>query len=105
YKAVLVKWVADVKAKGGTPVLITPMNRHSFEGSTITNSLKDYPDMVRQAAAETGATLIDLNAMSKTLYEALGPETSIQLFEHVGSDTTKFDHTHHSPYGAYELAE
>jgi hypothetical protein len=48
--------------------------------------------------------LIDLNAMSKTMYEALGPTPSIAMFEHAAG-SQKFDQTHHSPYGAYELAK
>lgn len=105
YKASLKDWVAKVKAKGGTPVLVTPMLRHRFQGSTVTNSLGDYPDKVREAAKEEGVPLIDLNVMSKSLYEALGPKQSVHLFKHEGDDLTKFDGTHHSPYGAYELAQ
>ena len=105
YKATLKKWIGEVKEKGATPVLITPMNRHTFKGNEVTNSLNEYPDMVRQAAKEENVALIDLNAMSKTMYEALGPQGSIQLFEHAGNDLSKFDATHHSPYGAYELAK
>jgi hypothetical protein len=97
------KWVKQVKGRGGIPVLITPMNRHSFQGNTVTNSLREYPQMVREAAREEGVALIDLNAMSKVLYEALGPGESIQLFKH-NADLSQFDGTHHSPYGAYELA-
>jgi len=103
YKAGLKRWVEAVKAKGATPVIVTPMNRYSFDGDTITNSLRDYPDKAREAAKEENAALIDLNAMSKTLYETAGPEKAIMLFEH--TSPTKFDHTHHSPYGAYELAK
>lgn len=103
YKSSLKKWVQQAKARGGIPVLITPMNRHRFDGGKVIPTLGDYPDMVRQAAAEEGVALIDLNAMSKTLYEALGPRESIRLFKH-NADLTEFDGTHHSPYGAYELA-
>jgi lysophospholipase L1-like esterase len=103
YAATLKSWIGQVKAKGGTPILITPVNRYTFQDKTIINSLGDYPDAVRRLAKETGTTLIDLNAMSKSLYEALGPEKAILLFEH-GQDLARFDHTHHSPYGAYELA-
>jgi lysophospholipase L1-like esterase len=103
YKAGLKKWAEAVKAKGATPVIITPMNRYSFDGDTITNSLRDYPDKAREAAKEEDIAVIDLNAMSKTLYETAGPEKAIMLFEH--TSPTKFDHTHHSPYGAYELAK
>jgi lysophospholipase L1-like esterase len=104
YKALLEKWIDQVKAKGGTPIVVTSMNRHSFQGDTITNSLREYPQMARDAAAEEKVPLIDLNAMSKTLYETLGPKPSILLFEHK-PDLSKFDSTHHSPYGAYELAK
>jgi lysophospholipase L1-like esterase len=104
YKAALKTWVQQARELGGIPVLITPVNRHSFEGGTITNSLREYPEMVRQAAADEGVALIDLNAMSKSLYEALGPKESIRLFKH-NADLTEFDGTHHSPYGAYELAK
>ena len=43
--------------------------------------------------------------MSKTLYEALGPEKAILLFARGAEDKVKFDHTHHCNYGAYELAK
>jgi len=104
YKAALISWVKQTREKGGTPILITPMNRHTFDGDTITNSLRDYPDMVRQAAKEQNVPLIDLNNMSKALYESFGPKPSIQLFEHT-PDLSKFDPTHHSPFGAYELSK
>ncbi|MDB5297056.1 MAG: lipolytic enzyme family [Phycisphaerales bacterium] len=101
YKAALKRWVGQIKERGGVPVLVMPMNRHSFDGTTVTNSLRDY----REAAREEGVALVDLNAMSKTLYEALGPTESARLFAHPdAADPTKFDGTHHSPYGAYELA-
>jgi lysophospholipase L1-like esterase len=103
YKAALISWVKQTREKGA-PILITPMNRHTFNGDTVTNSLRDYPDMVRQAAKEQNVPLIDLNMMSKALYESFGPKPSIQLFEH-NPDMTKFDATHHSPFGAYELAK
>jgi lysophospholipase L1-like esterase len=105
YKATLKQWVRQVREKGGIPVLITPMHRYQFEGNTIVNTLRDYPQMVREAAQEENAALIDLNAMSKTLYEALGPKAAILAFKHDSDDDPKFDHTHHSPYGAYELAK
>jgi lysophospholipase L1-like esterase len=104
YKATLKSWVEQVRQKGGFPVLITPMNRHTFQNGIVTNSLKEYPQMVREAAAEEGVPVIDLNAMSKVLYESLGEKPSIELFEH-NADRSVFDHTHHSPYGAYELAK
>jgi len=54
--------------------------------------------------------LVDLNAMSKTLYEAWGPEASKKAFVHfpansfLGQETKLEDNTHFSTYGAYQLA-
>jgi hypothetical protein len=55
---------------------------------------------VRQTAKEEKVTLIDLHAMSAAFYEALGPEKSPVAFGANGRDAT-----HHSAYGAYELAK
>jgi lysophospholipase L1-like esterase len=98
YKASLERLIDEAKKKGATPVLITPMNRRSFDASgQITNTLLDYPDAVRQTAKERGLALIDLNATSKPLYEAWGPERSKLAF-------APKDGTHHNNYGSYELA-
>ncbi|HEV2578019.1 MAG TPA: rhamnogalacturonan acetylesterase [Acidobacteriaceae bacterium] len=104
YKAGLIAWANAIKAKGATPVIVTPMNRHTFQDGHVVNSLEEYPQMAREAAAETGSALIDLNAQSKILYEAFGEKGSLHLFEH-NADYTQMDGTHHSPFGAYELAK
>lgn len=99
YKASLKKYVESVRAKDGIPVLITPMHRRTFDAAgKITNSHGDYPEAVRQTAKEENVALIDLNAMSKDFYEALGKEKSGAAFK-------EGDGTHHNNYGAYELAK
>jgi lysophospholipase L1-like esterase len=98
YKAALERFVEESRARGGRPVLVTPMQRRTFDAAgRVTNSHGDYPEAVRQAAREEGVPLIDLHAMSTRLYEALGPEKSGVLFK-------EGDATHHSDFGAYELA-
>ena len=99
YKADLKRFIAQARARGATPVLITSMHRLTFDAAgKITNSLGDYPEAVRQTAQEEKVDLIDLNEMSKLFYEALGPRDAHKAF--AGSDTT-----HHSDYGSYELAK
>ena len=99
YKASLKRFIAETRQHGATPVLITPMNRLTFDDTGhITNSLGDYPEAVRQAAQEEKVALIDLHAMSAPFYEALGPTEAHKAF--AGSDTT-----HHSDYGSYQLAK
>ena len=67
--------------------------------------------MVRQTAKEQDVPLIDLNAMSKILYEAWGPENSKKAFVHYpantfpGQDKDLADNTHFNTYGAYEIAK
>jgi lysophospholipase L1-like esterase len=101
YKAYLKVFIAEVRRRGATPVLVTPMQRRQFDGAgKIRNSLGDYPEAMRQTAREENVALIDLNAMSVAFYEALGPAKSTLAFADNGRDAT-----HHSPCGAYELAK
>ena len=89
YKSDLKKFVAEARKRGGIPVLVTPVQRRTFDqNGKITNSHGDYPEAVRQIAREENVPLIDLNAMSKTLYEAWGPEASKRAF-------APNDNTHH----------
>jgi len=112
YKAELKFYIAEAKKKGGIPVLVTSTNRRRFdENGKIINTLEDFPAAMRQLAAEDHVLLIDLNAMSKDLYESLGPETSKKAFVHYpansypGQTQALADDTHFNPYGAYELAK
>ncbi len=98
YKASLKRYVAEARKRGGTVVVVTPMHRRTFDPSgRITDSHGDYDDAVRQVSKEDGVALIDLHAMSKPFYEALGPEESKKAF-------APGDGTHHNNYGSYELA-
>lgn len=112
YKALIKNFISAAQAKGGKPVLVTSMHRRNFDSlGHIVNTLGDFPEAMRQVAKEENVPLIDLNAMSKTLWEALGTEGSKKAFVHVPANTfpnqTKAiqDDTHFSNYGAYLLAQ
>jgi lysophospholipase L1-like esterase len=103
YKADLERFVADARAHGTTPVLITSVSRRTFgPDGKIRNSFGDYLEAVRRVAKEQGVVLIDLNAMSVSLYEALGPENAKALFPTVHGTV---EGTHHDNYGSYEVAK
>lgn len=111
YKRDLKYFISEVKKKGGIPVLVTSMNRRSFDSTGhINNTLGDYPAAVRQTAQEENVALVDLNAMSKIMYEAWGPEKSVKAFVHYPANTFPNqdkkleDNTHFNTYGAYEIA-
>jgi lysophospholipase L1-like esterase len=111
YKRIFTEMIEKARAVGATPVVITAMNRNTFDAAGhITNSLGEYPAAVRQIAAEQKVALIDLNAMSKTLFETLGPDAALHAFMHYPANTYPNqpdaikDDTHFNSYGAYELA-
>ncbi len=111
YKEHLKRYVTEARSRGATPVLVTSMHRRRFDSTgVIVNTLGDYPDAVRQTAADERVALIDLNAMSKRFYEALGVEVSKKAFVHYPAGTYPDqpaelkDDTHFNNYGAYELA-
>ncbi|MDD2306037.1 MAG: rhamnogalacturonan acetylesterase [Prolixibacteraceae bacterium] len=112
YKDELRYFIAETRKKGGTPVLVTSTNRRKFdENGKIINTLEEFPEAMRQLYKEENVPLIDLNAMSKQFYEALGVENSKKAFVHYpansysGQDKPLADDTHFNPYGAYELAK
>lgn len=112
YKALLEKFITETRKKKGIPVLVSSMHRRNFDSTGhIVNTLGDFPEAARQTAAEHKVPLIDLNAMSKILWETLGPEESKKAFVHYpansfpGRDKEIKDDTHFSNYGAYQLAK
>jgi hypothetical protein len=50
------------------------------KGGVEHDTLGDYPAAVREVASAENVALIDLHAMSKVFYQALGPETSKKAF-------------------------
>jgi lysophospholipase L1-like esterase len=92
YKSDLKKIVARTRSLGGTPVLVTSMER---KGGVEHDTLEGYPDAVREVAKSENCALVDLNAMSRIFYKALGDDIG-KAFQ---------DGTHHNNYGSYELAQ
>lgn len=112
YQDELKHFIGEARKRGAQPVLVTSTNRRSFdEQGKIVNTLEEYPEAMRQLAKAEKLPLIDLNAMSKQLYEALGVEDSKKAFVHFPANTYPgqvqplADNTHFSTYGAYELAK
>lgn len=111
YQSTIKEWVTEARKRNMIPVLVTSMHRRRFDSTGhVENTLAEYPEAMRQLAAAEKILLIDLNAMSKTMYEAWGPEKSIKAFVHFpantfpGQDKKLEDNTHFTPYGAASLA-
>ena len=103
YKAEIKVHVDAVRAHGGTPVIVSPMERRNYNpDGTFRPTLADYAEAARQAAQELGVAFIDLNAMSMRFYGALGKDQAYLAFAGTGLQR---DATHHDNYGSYELAK
>ncbi len=100
YPAYLRAYIAEIRRRGGTPILVTSPERRNFDArGRIVPTLEKYPDAMREVARTERTALIDLNAMSIAFYEALGPQAAARAFADDGRDRT-----HHNEYGAYSLA-
>ena len=103
YKTNIKIHVDAARARGGIPIVVSPMERRNFnDDGTFKPTLSDYAEGARQAAKELGVAFIDLNAMSIPFYKALGPDKAYLAFAGTG---LKRDATHHDNYGSYELAQ
>ena len=104
-------FIDEARLRGAHPVLVTPTQRRSFgSDGRIRDTHEDYPEAMRWLAEKENVPLIDLNEITRTLYEVMGVELSKRAFVHypAGSypgQTQDFaDNTHFNPYGAYEIA-
>jgi lysophospholipase L1-like esterase len=99
YRDYLRTWIAEFRRRGVQPVLVTSPERRNWTGRAIRPTLADYAAAVRAVGAELGVPVVDLNAASIRIYEALGPEHAPLAFSDGGKDAT-----HHNSYGAWVLA-
>jgi len=117
----LARYVAELRALGAKPVLVTSLTRRSFdeEGKIEPGQLntskngpeEQHPDLLanyvegtRAVAAEQNVPLIDLNARSVEQMNQLGPEAAV-AFDAKTKDPSKPDKTHLSEKGAEETAK
>jgi len=111
YKKNLVRFVEEVRAKGGVPVLLTPVMRRRFDkDGKFYDTHGQYPDLVRAVAREHEVPMIDMHKLSEGVIVKFGVEGSKKLFlqlqpgENPNYPQGVEDNTHFSPLGAEEMA-
>ncbi|MBP6432182.1 MAG: right-handed parallel beta-helix repeat-containing protein [Ferruginibacter sp.] len=111
YKQNLIRFVNDVRSKGATPILLTPVMRRKFDQQgKFVDQHADYPSVVKEVAALLKVDLIDLHKSSQDLIVKEGVENSKRLFLHIPPNHFKNykgkeeDNTHFSEYGAASMA-
>lgn len=112
FQQYLRRYVDSARQKKAIPALITPVQRRSFDTQgRLKHTHGDYPDAMRQLAAELQVPLIDLTLKSGRLLQSLRPEASKKLFlwlepgEHPNYPDGAEDNTHFCEYGAGEIAK
>ena len=104
YPANLKRFVAEARARGITPILVTPLCRRYYEADgKVHSDLTAHAEAMKKVAVEEHVPLIDLHAMSlaylNTLSEAQGQALGLTKKDAHGA--TVPDKTHLNPEGAY----
>ncbi len=111
YKANLVKFIRETKAKGATPVLMTPVSRRKFENDVLVKTHGEYPDAVKSVGKAENVAVIDMESKSAAVLARYGKDDSAKLFlklkpgENPNYPKGVDDNTHFNPKGAEEMAK
>jgi acetyl esterase/lipase len=111
YRKNLERFVAESRAKGATPVLLTPIVRRKFN---VQGRLEDthgaYPLVVREVARDLNVAFVDLEALTGDMVRSARPEGSKKLYVWAApGESTMYpegrqDDTHLSVLGATPVA-
>jgi lysophospholipase L1-like esterase len=111
YRANIVRFVNETRAKNAQPVLLTPVSRRKFKEGKQVETHQVYSEIVRELAAALKLPLIDLDRKSQEFYQSFGEENSKLLFlqlapgEHPNYPDGKVDNTHFNELGARRIAQ
>jgi lysophospholipase L1-like esterase len=72
FPANMARYVADARALGALPVLVTPLTRRTFRGAYLHDDLGPWAEATRQVAVRAGVPLLDLNADSAAAVQQMG---------------------------------
>ena len=74
------KYIADVKAKGATPIICSLVPRKIWVDGHIRRNTETYRGWARQVAEQQNVGFVDLNEIIARRYDAMGPEAVDGLF-------------------------
>jgi len=99
------------KERGAQPIFVTPVSQIACSGGSVSKGTREpYVTATKDAGTQYSVPVIDLNALSTTLYQSLGfcpiPGGSDVSASTTGAVGTFFcdDHTHFDTPGAVQIA-
>jgi len=112
YIQYLKKYIEETQAKGAHPVLLTSINRNSWDSKELLkDTLGGYPPAVRKLSQELEIPLIDLHKTTKELFESLGCGKTRGLFINIEKGVSPNypdginDNSHLQEKGAHEICK
>ncbi|KAJ4157654.1 hypothetical protein NW754_009300 [Fusarium falciforme] len=85
--------VNEVKAAGGTPIVITSLTRRTFSGGHVVENLSEWRDAAIAVAKDLNVQYLDLNTASTNYINAIGKENADYY------NLSEGDRTHLNPAG------
>ncbi len=86
------QYIANTKAKGATPIVLSLIPRNDWKDGKVMRSFPGYAQTAQEAAQQGGALFVDLNSITADKYDALGEEAVKAFFPD--------EHTHTNLKGA-----
>lgn len=90
FREIVRDWVKDIRAKGATPLLLSPICRGTFDrdGKNLVDSehrsdgvcLRSYRDAMQELSEELKCDYVDMNGLTRDLMERLGRDESMKFF-------------------------
>ena len=90
FREIIRDWVKDVRAKGATPILMSPICRGTFDGKgeklvdrehkSDGVCLRSYRDAMKELSEELKCDYVDMNDLTRELMERVGKEEAMKFF-------------------------
>ncbi|MBQ9765358.1 MAG: S-layer homology domain-containing protein [Lachnospiraceae bacterium] len=92
------RYVNEIREKGATPIIVTPICRNTWKpDGTYNDLLFDYDKACKQVGEELSVPVLNLHDKSMAFILEVGLEAAKSYYMHK-------DYTHSNDYGAYKMA-
>lgn len=111
YLKYLRRYIDETRAKGATPLLVTPINRNTWTEGAFRDTHGDYPPAMRELAEEVEVPLVDMHRLTREFLERVGPAEAAGLFMNLAPGqwphyaAGQEDNTHLQEKGAHAIAK